>query len=381
MTAEATLEQRDVLVIMPFGGEKNVENRRAVLNFKRLEHLIKMCEVKNVDSQVEISYTVRACKVCNGNDFNDTILERIRNADIVIAIFNTLSATVVYEAAVRHLMRDGLILVVDSAQPEVLPYYLRSTGYCPWAHESAKAVIDRIDQIANDLAVPELDDFDADIPKDLATVIREDDEQLRKSLETALKQIDENTVQPRPPFVRAVAGGMLGGIIADRMTALYSPISVVAVAFKNSGTVDNKRPPIVCEFNDAFARLYGYPDYKAAEQQKPLTADKLLVRLHENKLVENSEEFEADQARLTAIIIYDKGTGWAKVPMDLSRNHPSREFQNRKLIPCVVARQTVGNVNGRHTMYLLVNYIDVTELTSDILDVADKMREVPNEVA
>lgn len=378
MPEEQALEQRDVLVVMPFGGEDNIENRRGVLNFKRIEHVLGKCEVRNVDSHCQVTYSVHACKVCDATDINETILERIRNADVVIALFCSSSPTVVYEAAVRHLMRDGLILIVDTAQPQFLPFYLQGLGYCPWTHESGRPVLERIDRIANDDGIRDLDDFDAELPRDLRHAIDEHDSQLRSSLEKALEKIEVGSVKPRADFVRAVAGGMLGGIITDRMTTLYSPVSVVAVAFSREDELDDHRPPIVCEFNEAFARLYGFPDSRAAELQAPLTSEKLLLRLERDGLIENFAEFVREQAELNEKIVRNKGIGWASTTMKISADHPHGDFRDRELLPCVVARQTVGNVQARHTMYLLVNYIDVTDLSERVKGETEQRQDEPD---
>lgn len=187
------MSARKVLVVMPFGGEDTVESRRSILNFKRLEYLIRnKCQVKPAAPENptdRVSYAVEVARTVQEN-IPPWALDRIQTADIVIALVAGTNASVIYELAYRRTRGGELILVVD--EEKNLPFYERLTGRCSWAQDQ---VLARIEKIAAD-SIPDLSDFSAGIPDDLKTEIDRNDTKLAQDLQNALQAIEPRFVPP-----------------------------------------------------------------------------------------------------------------------------------------------------------------------------------------
>ncbi len=131
--------RKRVLVLMPFGGETRpggaeeaadeqreavrVEQRRAVLEFLRLRYLLgKLSAAGPYAFDAEVAYTL-------ARDISANALAKVGGADVVIAVLHHRNLNVMYEVAVRHLLRDEMILIVKGQPNEELPVYLRDKAY------------------------------------------------------------------------------------------------------------------------------------------------------------------------------------------------------------------------------------------------------------
>jgi hypothetical protein len=342
---------RNVVVVMPFGGEDNVERRRAILNFKRLEYLVRSrCKVKSASSVSETDYVVYGVQVAKTamEDISDRALRQIQNADILIALITETNPNVIYEVAYRRAKDRTVILVVDS--PNYLPVYLTRLGRQSWKQ---KEVLERIEKMAID-HLPELPDFTVGIPNDLKADIDRFDAELEKGLQEALLEI-EAKFEPEP--IQAVQ--YLRGIISDETSSFY-PCSIVEVAFSKRGEFANpKDSAIVCDFDDRFSRLYGYVDKAAAEHDKPLTLIKLLERIEKFSDKDNWDQFMLEQKELTETVIKERGFARVTVPLRFNEEHHDKEYRGASFLPCIIAQVIDGSPDESHKMYLLVVYIEI----------------------
>lgn len=343
------MSARKVLVVMPFGGEDTVESRRSILNFKRLEYLIRnKCQVKPAAPESptdSVSYAVEVARTVQDN-IPPWALDRIQTADIVIALVAGTNASVIYELAYRRTRGGELILVVD--EEKNLPFYERLTGRCSWTQDQ---VLARIERIAAD-SIPDLSDFSAGIPDDLKTEIDRNDTKLAQDLQNALQAIESRFV---PPHITAVQH--LRGIVSDD-TASFYPSSIVEVSYLRHGEFDPDSPAIVQEFDDAFSRLFGYVDKAAAKKDRPLTLGKLMTQIEKFSDPENWKIFMEEQQYLTNTVIKEYGFALPEIPLRFNEKHRS-EFRGKSYLPCLIAQVIEGNKNESHKMFLLVVYIEL----------------------
>ena len=347
------MSARSVVVVMPFGGKKQPERRRAILNFKRLEYLVRnKCSVipaSPASDTDRVVYAVEVAKTAMDN-IPEKALQQIEAADILIALVVEPNPNVIYEVATRRAGELPVVLVVDS--PDNLPLYVQSLGRQNWKQDD---VLARIDVIANDIG-RELNDFTVGIPDDLKKAIDTYDGELQEGLEAALQEI-EAKFEPHPDE----AVQHLRGIVSEKTSSFY-PCSIVEIKFSGRNEfADPQEPAIVRDFDDGFSRLYGYVDKKQAEADLPLTLNKLSGRIEKFSDKSHWDEFMQEQVELTTTIIKDYGFARAKVPLRINKEHPREEYRGMSYLPCIIAQVIDGNLNERHKMYLLVVYIELPD--------------------
>jgi hypothetical protein len=348
---EEGMSARQVVVVMPFGGRDRIERRRAILNFKRLDYLVlNRCKVKYASAVGDAGYVAYDIEVCRTamDEIPEQALRQIHKADILIALIAGPNPNVIYEVAYRRALHGKLILLVDS--PDDLPLYLKTLAHLSWKQEN---VLKRIDRIAND-DLPDLSAFAVAIPNDLKEAIDIHDGELQRGLEEALKDIESQFV-PEP----SAAVMHLREIVSDETSSFY-PWSIVEVEFSRRGEYANPLcPGIVQEFDDAFARLYGYSGMNTARADRPLTLQKLLKRIEGFSDAADWGTFMEEQISLTNTVVKEYGFARVTVPLRINERHPREEFKGTSYLPCLIAQVIDGNVDGSHKMYLLVVYIEI----------------------
>ncbi|MBF0551990.1 MAG: hypothetical protein HQK60_15835 [Deltaproteobacteria bacterium] len=347
---------RSVVVVMPFGGDKDQNKHRAILNYKRLEYLVRSkCKVTSVSPLSVRDKVVYAVEIAGTamDHIPDNALQQIETADILIAVVIGQNLNVIYEVAHRRAREGTVVLVVDSDSN--LPLYLRPLAHQNWKQEE---VLDRIDRIATDKGRG-VSDFTMGIPDDLKATIDTFDSELQMGLQRALQQI-EAQFDPMPWAVQHFRQ-----IVSERMSTYY-PCSIVEVTFSSGGeSADPTRPAIVRDFNNAFSHFYDYANRQAAEDHGPLTLVRLLERIKGYSDPDHWNNFMEDQNEVTNRIVERRGFARAKIPMQINK-HPHGEFCGKSFLPCIIAHVMDERSDERHKMYLLVVYIELHDtLRSD----------------
>lgn len=346
------MSARSVVVLMPFGGKDEIERRRAILNFKRIEYLLRSkCsgKVTTGPEREPVVYAVEVARTVT-KEIHRNVLQQIENADIVIALFVEPNPTVSYEVAYRRAYDRPAVLVVDS--DENLPLYETDVAYQNWRQDN---VLERINKIAKD-ELPKLPDFTVGIPGDLKDAIDMYDSGLQEGLVKALQEI-ESTFMP----AQITAVQHLCGIVSSETSNFY-PCSIVEVPFSGRNEfANNTSPAAVTHFDTRFCQLYGYVDKRGAEVDKPLTLDKLLKKIEKYSNKSGWDEFMKEQLYLAEKVIKTYGFARAKVPLRFNENHPQREYRGTAFLPCIVAQVIDGSLDGPHKMYLLVVYIELPD--------------------
>lgn len=349
------MSTRNVVVAMPFG-KAEAERRKAILNFSRLKYIVeKKCQVVPAGSSTKgmrVAYDVDVARTAM-DKIPDNALNRIYNADILIALLSEHNLTVAYELGYRRARERTVILMVDS-QDDV-PIHERAVAYQSWKQDEVLAQIDLI--AGKDF--PSLADFHVDIPGALKDVIDARDDGLIRGLQLALQEIENDFVVLSPDPVQK-----LRGMLSNAITRFY-PFSLVEVRFSKLGEFeDPKAPAKVVDFDEEFSRLYGYGSRDAAKGDRPLTLDRLLDRIEKYSDTEDWNKFLQEQVKLTETVIKGYGFARATVPIRINSSHTDDRFKCKSFLPCVAAQVLDGNLDGPHRMYLLIAYIEVPNGTA-----------------
>lgn len=346
---------RDIIVSMPFGGDDVHAQRRAILNFKRIQYIVETkCEgkVKTAmpgEPHQEISYAVNIASTAL-NQISQDVMARIKDADILIALVNLNNANVTCEVRARREYNLPVILI--GKWPEAPAYEKDFARIELWNNQT---ILDQIETLVKSDC--ELDGFDIGIPEPLRSAIDTHDGKLSAALAKALKEAEKKLKPKQDEKVT-----FLQRMLSEEITNFY-PCSIVEFSFSAPYVLNPEKPPIVSDFDELFCLLYGYAGKSQAIEDcngKSFTLEHLTAKIKEYVNEQDWELFILDQERLTKEIIKAK-LAKAKVPLKINDNH--EQFAGKNLLPCVVAQVKDGSSNGEYTLYLLVEYIEVPRAT------------------
>ncbi len=353
---------KQVAVMMPFGGDDDTRKRRFVLEFMRIRYLIENnTTVVNEKIQKRIRYKCMAFRARVGDIPRDG-MQIVAKTDILVGLVSERNVNVIYELAVRNLLKDEMFLILKGKH-NLLPVYLRNMPYLLYDGGRNAAVAKLMDDISVDEQV--LLDFDDDIPSKLRKEIKECDARFLKDLNKTLNTI-ENKCPKRQSYILDLVQDLDPGLLLGTW-ATYAPYSVVQIRWKEK-TGDRRYvlddmdgPPLVYSGNDQFRYLFNIvaPKIPDPNGPDPLTQIELLTRIAPFPRKGNVEVFERDQQRLLNSIILGDGFDQAQVPLEITAYHPRDGYKNKVLLPCMVGKRTVGDNNSApHTTYLLIVFIE-----------------------
>jgi hypothetical protein len=381
--------RKRVLVLMPFGGAHfsgeeepgeeqreatRVEQRRAVLEFLRLKYLLSKISADGPYAfDVEIAYTL-------AQDIPAHALAKVSSADMVIAVLTHRNINVMYEVAVRHLLRDEMILMIGGEPDEEVPVYLRDKAYL--VSDPNGDVSSTIDFIAKSKSrqFAALAFSDAAPPDSLRQTIDEFGEEEQKRLGAALAELIEAGPRRSPLIESRVAPPEpeeRSPYLSNWAEHLYYPVTVVKIDWKRMSFPDTGQydpsdiaegpGPVIFDANQQFLDLvqlnFSSPFTAVKELREfRLTMSRILNNLKTFMRPADHEEFQKDQIRLTDELIFkNQPCGAARVPIRLNERHP---YRNRMFLPCLIGKKVEGDTSQPHSSYLIVVYI---EFTSDHL--------------
>lgn len=362
-----TILNREVVVVMPFGGDCCPE-REAILHFMRLKHIVeKHINVTNLlnsdDPGIDVRYHVSVAHTEVG-DIPEESLEKIVAAEIVIAMITNVNANVIYELAVRNLMKQETLMIVKGDSRKILPIYVQSMAYIEYDNTKFDAVSKTISTIAEDeahygLSWSEL----SEIPEELIVAIEHKDQALIRTIERAFFKLE--TKPPQLPNALRKFASQTAPYNLLNSWVTYIPWSIMRICWsKRSGRHryhdgDMRGEPVVCTSNEEFLQLFdqggGVPD---PDGDHPLTFSDMLSHVKPFFESHKYKKFEDDQSHLVQKIIYQGRNGVAKVPMEFNSEHTNPAYRNKCYLPCLVGKLRVGDINVPHTTYLLINYIE-----------------------
>ena len=351
-----------IVVMMPFGGESRESERRAILHFMRLRHLLGHPEVR---AATGVTYDVHAVSLQAGN-IQVQAVEQMLQADVAICLLTEENVNVAFELAVRSL-RDVPVLIVRAESTRLIPIYLAQQAYIT---DDVPAEVQQYIDVMAQQNFPTLD-WQDEVDAGLRQGIDAHDSDLRQNLESALVQRSRNRSERseiKTLMLRYAAEEVVSDLVKrglyERWTT-YFPSSTVEIRFKQAldgggyCAEDMDGPARVIDFNAPFARLYDFDE----RLRDDLTIGVLLGRLEPFLEPENFPEFIDDQTHLTERIVNRGGFAVAHVPLRLTDRHPDSGMRGRVFHPCLVGKHVAAvDPSKPHSVYLIVQYVDITQV-------------------
>ena len=366
--------RRNVVVIMPFGSGSKEHERQWKLDFMRIKYIVEN-KIKVLpegsrgdDSAVGIKYDVQVFREPVGNIPEDGI-DTIADADVVIALLTKMKVNVIYELAVRILLKDEPILILDENEKEALPVYLQSTAYINYSHPNSRAMNLKIEALAADetMQIPNWKRLDK-IPDELRTAIDENqNDYFTSEIQDALQKT-ERPSHP-PPFLRKHVIDLDPGKVLQSWIT-YCPFSVVRIKWWRKASqfgyemADMIGQPVVYAANADYIKLFGLnlEGVPNANGANALHLDKMIERLGHYIDPSPYQKFCEDQAKLSEQIILNDGDGQATVPLQFNANHPADQFRNHAYLPSLIGKRVVGDTQSPHIVFLAIAFIKNFEM-------------------
>ena len=358
---------KQVVVMMPFSGNTGANGRRCLLDFLRIKYLVEeKTQVAAHGNGSRVRYHVEPCNLQVGH-IPSTIVGRIAEADILIGLLTAANVNVIYELALRNVLKGEMILVVKGDPDEVVPIYLKEMAHIAYTDGDKKRVGERIQKIADDPDRPL--HFEKSIPDDLRSAIDDDDTTLGGNLQAALQSI-ETSPPSRPEHVRDLVKYLgPGNVLSGWVT--YYPYSVVRIKWSKMSTADAylpedmEGPPVICSGNPELLSLFNYAGTSglpSPDSDQALSLPAVIERLKHRNLVSGPDldEFHAEQTQLQEDIILGNAPGRATVPLRFNGKH-TEAYRNKSFLPCLLGRRTVGDTSKPHTTYLLTAFVEITD--------------------
>jgi len=361
--------RRNVVVIMPFGSGNKEHERQWKLDFMRIKYIVEnkikvLPEGSRADADAPgIKYNVQVFREPVGNIPEDGI-DTIAEADVVIALLTKMNVNVIYELAVRNLLKDEPILILDENEKEALPVYMQSAAYINYSHPNSRSMNLKIEALAadEDVEIPNWKRLDQ-IPSQLKDAIdRSQNDYFASEIQDALRKT-ERPSHP-PPFLRKHVIDLDPGKVLQSWIT-YCPFSVIRIKWWRKASqfgyemADMIGKPVVYTANDDYVKLFGLnlegiPD---ANGTNALILDTMIERLAGYIDPSNYQKFLEDQGRLFEQIILNDGNGQATIPIQFNHKHPADQYRNQAYLPSLIGKRVVGDPKSPHIVFLAIAFI------------------------
>jgi hypothetical protein len=362
---------KKVAVMMSFGSDDRSDHarercrRRATLDFMRIKYLIEeKVSVKARGGQDDVVHVVKAYNL-NVGDVAPKVITAIAEADVVIGLLTERNVNVVFELAVRNLLKDEMLLLVKGDPDDLVPIYLQGWARIRYEQVDSRDVIEQMEALAA-ASEPRIDLYSS-IPEPLVDVIHQRQDRLAVELERALQDIELANFQRRPDHILDLAKYLDPGRMLAAWTTYY-PYSVVRIRWKRRSSrngyslEDMDGPAVVYGANDEFMGLYNRAgNLPAPDGPGALTGADLLLGLAADDIIDNLEDFTRDNNRVTEKIVFGDGFAWSRVPLRLNQNHPIAQYRKTAYLPSMAGKRIIGDPERPHAAYYLVIYTPVEQ--------------------
>ncbi len=355
--------KRNIMVIMPFGSGDRVTERERILDLMWIKYVIE----KSINVTPEgglpdgpaIKYEVAVFREPAGQITEDAV-DTLAQADVVVALLAERNINVIYELAIRNLLRDEPILILQGKPDDVLPVYLKDMAYIPYKNHKSANVIKQIKDTAK-AGFPELDwNRPGDIPPGLQQAIDASDH-FKTELQKSLQKFEDNPQRP-PHFLRKHVVDLDSGRVLHSWST-YTPFSVVRIKWQRKrwpfeyDPADMIGKPVVYAANPDYLKMFNlevgsFPD---PDGENPVIVEDMIERLRIYIEPEHYKSFVEDQADLTKRIIFNDGIGGATVPMQFNDKHQA--YANEVYLPTLLGKRGVGSPQSRHVVFLAIAFI------------------------
>ena len=363
-----TIIKRKVVVVTGFGGDEEVSQRRSILDVMRVKYIVeRKCPVtpQAGSKEFRLRYEVDVFRAPTGAIADDA-LAAIDSAHILIALITEQNVNVIYEIAVRNLLHDEYLILLNAEHEKSLPIYLRNMAhikYTPSRIGDKEKELNKVMNSIADLSEPFLSWAHLDqIPGQLADAIDQQDQRLVSALNQALQSLEDGPPQ-RPSFLRNLVKDLDPGRMLQSWTP-FSPYSVLRIRWKGrSGPqqtyleADMVEPPVVYSASADYLTIFALPGgLDDPDGPDAITIGRLVAQVKRYMRAEDLEQFKIDQERATQLVVFENRFAAAEVPLKFTGQHPFHA--GKAFLPHLVARRVVGDTASPHAMFILVTFIE-----------------------
>ena len=303
------------------------------------------------------------------------VMGPITSSDIAVGFVThtnetVVSLTLIYELAVRQLLRSALVLVIDGVADELRPQFMSSLKEVvvtpSWMEDQT------LRNLAKDYPLRPLDDFEpGDADKEawrrLEGISDSFDDGVTRELRRAIQAMMDGE-NPQSDEVRHLMRELDPEYMVSTASVFY-PAQIVKISWAERPRDARGRPVprddshiigiSMCDWNQPFLDLFNL-DANTAEQEGTVGDDDIVAFLKEHMDPDDYERYLEDQNRLWKLIVLGPQAGVAAEPIIFNSTHPNPNLRNRAFLPCCVLKKRMGDPAQEHFIYLLVVFFDVT---------------------
>ena len=342
---------RNVLVMMPFGGGVSDNVSLYGLRYYKIKHIVEN-EIDINSHNLPVKYKVNYLK-SNVETF-DALLDKVTHTHIVVIFVSGYNSNVIYEMAIRSALRGWMLLIVDNESD--LPDYCKSELYLKWASSVDIDAEKQLGEFQIDMAGIE-DDPTSQNPEIRKIFSR--DTVLKKQLEGAFQEIELG--KSRKPILRELTKYILPGEIIDNWSPPL-PLSIIRFTWNGmtAGRYEENNKilgPIVHAANDHFLRMFNFTEIHNPFDANCLETSDLVDRLMKDQIVDKRilSAFLAEQKDLMKKVFYYGSCINGKIPLQFNEN--SSAYPNKAFLPTLIGTNTIGTAEGTHDKYYAILYI------------------------
>ena len=251
--------ERNVAVMMPFGGDDPLKERLRALEFHRIKFIIEECLQFQPEwlQGVKVRYKAEVFKVVAG-EISEPALDLITSADVLIGLMTESNVNVAFEIGIRTLFRDAPILIIKGTPGVLLPIYLQGSAYINYESATPQDIENEIQAIANDAQQYPAVSFTEGIPDRLKKAIANDKQKrMENLLRSAFETVEKMPPPPRSPHLLKLVRDLDPGRLLSRWE-MYFPYTVLRIRWKRRSGEDRYLQgdllgePVVYSANGAF---------------------------------------------------------------------------------------------------------------------------------
>lgn len=371
---ESSFLKQDVVIITSFEGADHEGMRRNILDCMRLKYIIeRLIHVPSRLPQLPIRFNVGVAYTEQG-DVNEQAFKKIVNADVLIAVVSGANVNVIYELAVRSLIKPDHLILIKGVSPTVLPIYLQTMGHMDFDARIDANIQREIDNIVSNTA-DELSwiDLDSDVYPECFGQLQKEiefgrDDVLRRGLQENLQRMYGRPTK-WPSFIADLALQLdPSGLLKTWET--YYPTSIIRAQWSKRSSrsyepSDVATSPVVTAGNAKFMNLFGISEIGDPDDPAmALTAEESMKKLQKFMNSDDFEEFVEDQKKVSNIIFFENDFAQTNVPIRFNDEHREPFLRGTVFMPMLIGKKVVGNPRAFHTTYLLVTYLELSSLPS-----------------
>ncbi len=367
--------------------EPLIKQRMCILKYKEIEYIItkrirSLSLTDALDRPVVNLLTVD--HLVTGSGLEGANQDKVKNSDIIIAYIGNStyfsdSVNVIYEMALRNVLRPELILLGELESEELLKervgFYLSQYTLLNVERSRDDEIVDKAIAVARNTRDYPLHGYGEPIPEVLRLAIdRGADLPLEEGLRTRITTVIKDP--PQPPYMTRLIEQLDPHKLVST-SVCYLPSSVVRVTFAPKSSEQDKYTPeqlidiTTCDYNAEFEDLYGF-----RRRAPRLDDDFLFAQLKGFVKTADLNEFIRDQEVLFESIVYRPGVGTASVPLRIDERHPLPAYRNTEYLPSTILRKQIGDLRFVHSYLLLVVYFEVGRWRQKIKELVQRPKRL-----